>query len=102
MKINGKEYDLDKMFKKVYCYCNEYDVNYKYDLPSERFDITISEHLRLILKSNKVDTNVFWNKVCKKLNFKPSYCINNIYLANIINDVLNKMIKENNKILEIE
>ena len=100
MLINGKEYDLDKMFKKIKIYCNEHDVNYKYDLPNERIDITISEHLRLILKSNNVDTNVFWNKVCEKLNFK--YCINNIYLANIINDVLNKMIKESNKTLEIE
>ena len=102
MIINGKEYDFDKMFKKIKIYCNEHDVNYKYDLPSERIDITISEHLRLILKSNKVDVNDFWNKVCKKLNFKPSYFINNVYLANIINDVLNKTIKENNKTLEIE
>ena len=99
MKINGKEYDLDKMFKKIKIYCNEHDVNYKYDLPNERIDITISEHLRLILKSNKININDFWNKVCKKLSFK--YCINTIYLAEVINDVLNKMIKEN-KTLEIE
>ena len=92
-------YMLNKEYK---IYCNEHDVNYKYDLPNERIDITISEHLRLILKSNKVDINDFWDKVCKKLNFKPSYCINTIYLAEVINDVLNKMIKENNKTLEIE
>lgn len=102
MIINGKEYDLDKMFKKIKIYCTQYDVKYKYDLPNERIDITISEHLRLILKSNKININDFWNKICEKLNFKPSYWINNIYLANIINDILNKMIKENNKILEIE
>jgi len=102
MIINGKEYDLDKMFKKVYCYCNEHDVNYKYDLPNERIAITISEHLRLILKSNKININDFWNKICKKLSFNQKYCINNIYLAEIINNVLNEMIKENNKTLEIE
>lgn len=101
MKINGKEYNFDKMFKKIKIYCNEHDVNYKYDLQSERIDITFSEHLRLILKSNKIDVKDFWNKVCEKLKFSR-YCINNIHLANIINDVLNKMIKENNKTLEIE
>lgn len=100
MIINGKEYGLDKMFKVIKIYCNEHDVNYKYDLPNERFNITISEHLKLILKSNKINIKDFWNKVCKKLRFSR-YCINDVYLAETINEVLNEIIKES-KTLEIE
>ena len=87
--------------KKYKIYCTKNDIVYSYEIAG-KITIRPSEHLRLILKSNKINVNDFWNKVCEKLNFKPRYCINNIYLANIINDILNKMIKENNKTLEIE
>jgi len=34
MKINGKEYDFDKMFEKVYC--TEEDIEYRQDLASKK------------------------------------------------------------------
>lgn len=86
--------------KKYKIYCTKNDIVYSYEI-NGKITIRTSEYLRLILKSNKININDFWNKVCEKLRFSR-YCINNVFLANIINDVLNKMIKENNKTLEIE
>jgi len=100
MIINGKEYDFDKMFKKMKIYCTKNDIVYSYEI-NGKITIRPSEHLRLILKSNKININNFRNNVNEKLRFSR-YCISNIYLANIINDVLNEMIKENNRMLEIE
>jgi len=87
--------------KKYKIYCTKNDIVYSYEI-SGKITIRPSKYLKLILKSNKIDINDFWNKVCEKLRFNRYYCISNIYLAEIINDVLNEMIKPSDRILEIE
>lgn len=100
MKINGKEYDFDKMFEKVYC--TEEDIEYRQDLASKKIKISLLN--RLEVESKIYIGKKFWKKVTNKvkLYYKRNHRFSKKIAVNCINEVIKEMVKRNNKTLEIE
>jgi len=110
MAINRKEYNLDKMFKKIENYCNEYDILCSYDIYNKTIKLMISRKLSKTLKTLKININDIELKLTDKLIYKYRYFtgtltnnvhIRNSFLVNCINEVISEILKTK-KILEIE
>lgn len=92
-------YMLNKEYK---IYCTEEDIEYRQDLTSKKIKITLLN--RLEVESKIYIGEKFWKKVTNKvkLYYKRNHCFSKKIAVNCINEVINEMIKRNNKILEIE